>query len=373
MTGAFDVAVIGAGIAGASAAWACAGHGRVVLLEREDQAGFHSTGRSAGIFSLGHSVDLVRHLASASLPFLGSPPPGFAWAPLLAPRPVLHVASGPEAGRLDAHRADLGRHVPDLALLEPAGALALCPVLDPVAVSWALLESSAWDMDVHGLLHGFLSGLRARGGEVRLDAAVTGLERRDGAWTIRTASGDLRAEVVVDAAGAWGDRVAAMAGCRPLGLAALRRTAALVDAPGDVRAWPMVKVLGDVLYWKPDGGRLLVSPMDEVREEPGDARADDEGVAIAMERLVGVTTLRPDHVPHRWAGHRTFTPDRCPVAGFDPEVPGFFWLVGQGGTGIRTAPALADVAAELVASRPFPPDLVERGVRPEALSPRRFR
>jgi D-arginine dehydrogenase len=369
----FDIAVIGAGIAGASAAWACAEHGRVVLIEREDQPGFHSTSRSAASFSLGHFEEIVRRLSAASLPFLAAPPDGFSWAPLLSPRPILYVATGAEVARLEAHRLDLARHVPDLEVLPPSEALALCPVLAPDVVGGALLEPSAWEMDVHGLLHGFLSGLRARGGTVVLDAPVTALDRLDGAWTIRTPSASLRADVVVDAAGAWGDRVAAMAGCRPLDLAILKRSAVLVEAGDGVRAWPMVKVLGDVLYVKPDGGRLMVSPMDEVPEEAGDAHATAQDVALAMDRLLRYTTLRPDHVPHRWAGHRTFAPDRRPVAGFDPVVPGFFWLVGQGGAGVKTAAALARTAAVLLASLPFPEDLSDLGITPDALSPRRFR
>ncbi len=373
MSDRFDVAVIGAGIAGASAAWACAGHGRVILLEREDQPGFHSTGRSASSFSLASFAELVRRLSAVSLPFLEAAPPGFAWAPLLAPRPILYVADPTEAARLEDHRADLGRHVPDLEVLTPAAALDRYPVLAPEAVAGALLEPSGREIDVHGLLHGYLVGLRARGGEIRLDAEVQSLYRRDGTWWIRAGEAEIRSEIVVDAAGAWGDRVAVMAGCRTLDLAVLRRTAVLVDAGEGVRTWPMVKVLGDVLYWKPDGGRLMVSPMDEVPDAPGDARADPLGVAIAMDRLVRYSTLRPAAVAHRWAGHRCFVPDRCPVAGFDPDRPGFFWLVGQGGVGIRTAPALARLTAALVAGLPYPPDLADGGITADALSPRRFR
>jgi D-arginine dehydrogenase len=228
-------------------------------------------------------------------------------------------------------------------------------------------------IDVDALLHGFLRGLRARGGEMTVAAELTAARRHGGGWDVHAGSRRLTCAALVDAAGAWGDQVARRAGVRPLGLDPLRRTAALVPASDAVRSWPLMMDVGGRFYCEPESGGLLVSPADETPSLPCDALAEELDVALALEMVAQVTTIAPRTVRRAWAGLRTFAPDRIPVAGEDPEAPGFFWLVGQGGAGIKTSPALASVMAALVARESLPADVTGHGVTAESLSPARLR
>lgn len=368
-----DVLVVGAGIAGASVASELAGAGlSVLLLEREGQPGAHATGRSAALFSTIYGNATIRALSRASRAFFGAPPGGFTGTPLLSPRGTLYFATAERAGALDALRED-----PDVAAgtvpLSGAEARARVPVLRPEHTAHALYEPDACDIDVHALHQGYLRTLRARGGTLLLEAGVRSLRREGGLWVADTGAGVVQAPVVVNAAGAWADVVAGLAGVRPLGLSPRQRTALLVDVPRglDTSRWPLTIDADETLYFKPDAGRLLVSPADETEVEPCDARAEALDVAVAVERLQEATTLEVHHVRHRWAGLRTFARDRSPVAGYDPATGGFFWLAGQGGYGLQTAPALARAAAALVLERPLPPDVADEGITPEALSPGR--
>ena len=367
MTETADILVIGAGMAGASAAYELAAGRRVVVLEQEAAPGFHSTGRSAALFSETYGNATVRALSRASRPFLATPPDGFCETALLSPRGALFVAGEAERGHLEAQAAE----DPDaFDWLSAAEVLARVPVLRPEAAVAGLYEAGAMDIDVAALHQGFLRGLRQRGGDVVTDAGVAGLKRAAGLWTARTRTGDFAAPIVVNAAGAWADSVAALAGVGPLGLAPKRRTVALIDAPPDVdvSTWPLTIEAGESWYFKPDAGRLLISPADETDTEPCDAQPDDLDVAIAVDRIERATTLQVRRVSHRWAGLRTFAPDRTPVCGFDPRAEGFFWLAGQGGYGIQTAAALAQRAARIVGGS-LTGDEVERALSPARLIP----
>lgn len=360
-----DFLVIGAGMAGASAAYALAAAGSVIVLEAEARAGVHATGRSAALFSETYGNAAVRALSRASRSFLTEPPEGFCESPILRPRGALFVAD--EAGRahLETMAAEEGGAFEPLSGEE---ARARVPILRPEAAVAGLYEAGAMDIDVDALHQGFLRGLRRRGGRLATDAAVTSLRRDGGLWTVGTRAGEFAAPVVVDAAGAWADAVAALAGLAPIGLQPKRRTAALVDGPElDFSAWPLVIEAAETFYFKPDAGRLLISPADETDAEPGDAQPDDLDVAIAADRIERATTLSIRRIRHRWAGLRTFAADRTPVCGFDPRAEGFFWLAGQGGYGIQTAPALAGLAARLITGRPGAEDEIAA-----ALAPSRF-
>ena len=341
-----DILVIGAGIAGASVADALAPSVRVIVLEQEERPGMHSTGRSAALFSETYGNQVIRSLSRASRAFLAGPPPEFCETPLIRPRGALYIAG---ADRLEQLRAlDVGAG--SFERLSGAEARARVPIVRPEAAAAALYEAGAMDIDVDALHQGFLRRLRRAGGQVVGEAPVTMLARTAGRWIATTPQGRFGAPIVVDAAGAWADRIAATAGLAPLGLQPKRRTAALVDGPADLdfTGWPLVIDVDETVYFKPDAGRLLISPADETDTEPGDAQPDDLDVAIAVDRLERTTTLAVRRVAHRWAGLRTFAPDRTPVCGFDPRADGFFWLAGQGGYGIQTAPALARLAARLV-------------------------
>ncbi len=362
-----DFLVIGAGMAGASAAYELAAHGAVVVLEQEDRPGVHATGRSAALFSETYGNGVVRALSRASRPFLADPPAGFCESPLLAPRGALFVAAEADLPHLAALEAE-ERSSGAFTALSGAEVRDLVPILKPAAAVAGLLEAGAMDIDVDALHQGFLRGLRQRGGRVVVEAGVTGLTRGEGGWVAATPAGEFTAPILINAAGAWADGLAAMAGLGPVGLQPKRRTAALVEGPAmDFAAWPLVIEAAERFYFKPDAGRLLISLADETDTEPCDAQPDEYDIAVAADRVQTATTLTIRRIAHSWAGLRTFAPDRTPVCGFDPRAEGFFWLAGQGGYGIQTAPALASLTARLITGAADGAD-----IDPEAVSPARF-
>jgi D-arginine dehydrogenase len=370
-----DVVVIGAGIAGASAAWALAESGRtVVLVEQEAQPGLHATGRSAATLSETSGPPAVCALAAASRPFLSEPPAGFVDHPLLARRGLLWIGRRGDEALLDAAAAKGAAVNATVRRLDPESTIAMVPVLREEAVgAGGVDEPEAMAIDVAALLAAYLRGLRAAGGRTITANEAIRLDHARGVWTVVGAAQTVRAPVVVNAAGAWGDVVAARAGVRPLGLRVRRRTACLVPAPDEVRAWPLVMDVASRCYFEPEAGGLLLSPADETVDEPGDARAEELDVALALERFHETTTLAVRSVRRAWAGLRTFSPDGMPVVGPDPDAPGFVWLVGQGGAGIKTAPALATATVALLDGERLPADAPAAPIDLDELSPDRFR
>ncbi|MDQ7250350.1 NAD(P)/FAD-dependent oxidoreductase [Dongia sedimenti] len=371
----FDVAVIGGGIAGASVAAHLVPTASVVVIERESQPGYHATGRSAALFSEIYGNAAVRALSRASRAFLQSPPADFAGAPILGPRGALHIGGRDDVNLLDLAFETGHRLVPSVARITAAQVLDKVPAMRPEAVAGGgVFEPDARDIDTNGLLQGFLRRVRNGGGKILLDAPVAGLERDGNGWRILAGGQEIRAGVVVDAAGAWGDSIAALAGAGPVGLAPKRRTAFLIAPPNgmETRDWPLTIGAREDLYFKPDAGKLLVSPADETPSEPVDAQPDELDIAIAADRLAERTTIEVRRIEHKWAGLRTFAPDKTPVVGFDPAVAGFFWLVGQGGYGFQTAPAMARLAAALVSGKGIPAEIQDQGITTDQLSPARF-
>jgi D-arginine dehydrogenase len=364
-----DVVVIGGGIAGASVAYEVAADRTVLLLEAEHTPGRHSTARSAATYIPGHGVDTVRALIAASGPRFAALADELGTPPLLVPRPVLWVACDDEGER--ALAALLGERAGESDAPVPIDdAERRCPTLAPGRVRAAGLTGGAADVDTDALLQGYLRGLRARGGEVRTGAAAAEIARSGTGWRV----GEVSTGAVVDAAGAWADEIAARAGVPRIGLTPLRRTIAVarvpdprrLRAPGAGRP-PMVIEAAERFYFKAVGSPtrpddLLVSRADETPTPPGDARPDDVDVALALERVEAVTALGLRSVRTSWAGLRSFVPDRAPVVGAWPDHPGFFFVAGQGGSGIESAPALAALAA----------DVVRGGVPPPALAPARL-
>jgi D-arginine dehydrogenase len=354
-----DFLVVGGGIAGASAGYFLSAYGRVTVLEMESAPGHHSTGRSAALFSEYYGNQTVRALTAASRPFLTAPPPGFAEAPLLSPRGVLALGPPGAEERFASVLAD-GLSAPTpVRELDPAEVRRHCPVVRDGWYRRAMLKPAAMDVDVALLHQGFLRGVRAGGGAVVTAARMRGLTRRGGRWHAATDAGAFDAPVVVNAAGAWADEVAALAGARPAGLTPLRRTAFLTDLPEgvDASAWPMVADVTDTFYLKPESGRLLVSPDDATPSPPCDARPQEIDVARAIDRVQEATTLVIRTVRHAWAGLRTAAPDDTPVIGPDPDVPGFVWLAGLSGYGVQSSPATGRLAAAAATGTPPPADL----------------
>jgi D-arginine dehydrogenase len=377
MTDRFDVVIIGGGIAGAGAGYELARAGKkVVLLERESQPGYHTTGRSAALFAETYGNAPIRALTVASRDFLMNPPAGFATVPILTPRGALHIGSTAQSAELDAKFEDMRKLVPSVKRLGVAETQALMPILKPEAVSGgALAEPDAMDIEVHALHNGLLRGMTAAGGRLITDAEVTGLTKSGADWQIESSKGVFTAPVVINAAGAWSDVVAGMAGVKPIGLKPKRRTAVTFDPPNgmEIHAWPMVIDADEQWYFKPDAGRILLSPCDETDSDPTDAQPDEMDIAIAVDRLETVSNLQVRRLAAKWAGLRSFVEDRTVVCGFDAEKPGFFWLSAQGGYGIQTSAAMARVAGALAQGRGLPQDVADLGVTEKDLSPARLR
>jgi D-arginine dehydrogenase len=362
-----DILVIGGGIAGLSAAAALSAHARVEVLEAEDQVGFHASGRSATMLHYALGDRLVRALTLASRPFFDDPPGEFG--AVGRPMPVLIHARDDEREALDVLGAELAPFA-QLERLDARGVHDLCPLLREDATH-GLADRRGIRLDPHALLQGNLRQLRARGGEVHTGVRVAAIVREDGVWSVTSESGArFSAPILINAAGAWADVVALAAGVRPLGVEPKRRTIITFDAPAgtDLDGLPFAKTVGDELYFAPESGRLFACPMDEVPSEPTDAQPDEYEMALAAARMEERTIVEVRRIHSKWAGLRTFTPDRHPAVGFAEETEGFFWLAGQGGFGLQTSPAMASIVASLVAGTPWP----AADVSPEALSPRRF-
>lgn len=329
-----DVIVIGGGIAGVSAAAELSESASVVLLEREASLAYHTTGRSAALYfgSYGHP-DVVE-LTRASRAWFDDPPN--TDQPVLSERGALTISFTDE---LDAHR--------DTTVISAPEAGDLVPALKTDAIRAALWEPDAADMDVAAIHQAYVRQLRSNGGTISTSSPVSGIERVGG-WKVNVDDRTIECDVVVNAAGAWGDQIARLAGVEPVGLTPKRRTAFMVGAPAGSERWPLVTDVDHSFYFKPDGVQLLCSPADETPSEPCDAKPEPVDIALAIERINQVTDLEIRSVRSSWAGLRTFAPDSSMVIGFEPTTTGFFWLTGQGGTGIQTAPAAAQLAAGLI-------------------------
>jgi D-arginine dehydrogenase len=373
MTADCDFLVIGAGVSGAAAAFELAAHGSVLLLEMEDQPGHHSTGRSAALYTPNYGPAVVRQICQAAYPFFRDPPAGFAEHALLSPRGALSITVEDPDGIADALLKDAGPDHP-IEELSMARAIALCPSIRPGVFRRALYEPGVMDMDAAAIHQGFLRGFKARGGKLVVSAEVESLERSAGTWTVVSRAGRFRAPIVVNAAGAWAERIGARAGAVRIGLQPKLRTAIIVDAPAEFCASgvPVADVLDTWAYFKPEAGRIMASPGDETPVEPMDAYPDDMVIAELADYLERHTLLKIERIVRSWAGLRSFVADHCPVVGFDPKAEGFLWLCGQGGYGIMMSPVLGRAAAGLVIRNRLPDDLAARDVSAEALGPNRL-
>lgn len=368
-----DFVVIGGGIAGVSAAAHLAPYGSVVLVEMEDNLAYHTSGRSAAMLVEDYGSAGARPLVKAARPFLEEPPEGAVDGDLLSARPVLWVAPVDGLGDLEV-MAEAGRdNGADAHLLNSAEVVELAPLMRSEWVGGGLLEDSGADIDVAALHQAYVRIARRHDAEIRTGSPVEAMERQGAGWNVSAGGDELTCGAVVNAAGAWGDVIARMAGLEPIGLQPMRRTAFMVPGREDSAHWPMVVEVNENWYVKPDGVQFLCSLAEEVPSEPMDARPRIEDVTLAIERINQATTLDIRTVNSEWAGLRTFAPDRDLVIGEDPTAPGFFWLVGQGGIGIQTSPAYGALLAAQALGTSLPAALTEAGVDPARTHPARFR
>ncbi len=376
----FDVAVIGGGIAGASAAfWLSVGLSadrsadrRVVLFEQESELAFHSTSRSAAVYLENYGGPTNHRLSTASRGFFENPP-GAVDAPFLEPLGFLDVGPESSADEFAARAAEAAKVTSSICFLDASQIAELCPALRPEHAVVGVWEPDAMAVDVMAVHQFYVREARARGLQIERSSRVESLDRRDDRWKITTSSGELEASVVVNASGAWGDHVASLARAAPVGLTPRRRTAFTTRTHHDTTGWPFVHsgVVGAECYFKPEAGQqLLCSLADETATTPGDARPEELDIALAIDRLNALADLNIRSVATTWAGHRTFAPDRQPVIGWDDEADGFVWMVGQGGAGIVTSPASGMVVASLIGGEELPDPLKNLGLTTEMLGRR---
>ena len=341
-----DIIVIGAGIAGVSAAAEMAADAKVIMLDMEQQPGYHSSGRSAAYFATSYGKPLVQDITRSCEPFFMNPPAGFSEVELLRPRDCMFFARPDQLESLEAMQADND----GLEFLDEVAVRDRVPVFRPGYLAGALRDRRGGDLDVGALLQGYLRLFRRRGGTLFNNHEVTAIERNGNGWQVRAGGQVFCAPMVVNAAGGWADTMARLAGLEPLGIQPFRRTAMTIEAPVgiDIEDWPEMVDVDEDFYFKPDAGLILLSPADETLTPPVDAQPDDLDVAMGVHRFELATGLDIRQVRARWAGLRTFSPDRLFVAGFDPRAEGFFWLAGQGGYGVQSAPAMAKMAALLM-------------------------
>lgn len=370
-----DVVIIGGGIAGLALAHALVPGKAVVVLEAESHCGFHATGRSAALYSETYGNSTIRALTRATGPFLRHPPEGFADQPLLRARGALHLARPDQMDRYAPLLMTLQAEVPTINPLTGPECRTLAPLLREGYAAAGILEPGACDIDVDQLLSGFMRGARAQGAEIATDATVTGISHDSMGWRVESTAGVWRAPVLVNAAGAWADQVALLAGVRPIGLTPLRRTAVLVDAPPGIETahLPFLIDIDEQFYVKPEAGKLLLSPADETPSPPCDAQPEEVDIATAIDRVQRACDVTVQRKGHSWAGLRSFVGDRSPVVGFDADHPGFFWVAALGGYGIQMSSAIAALAAGLIRGEGIPDRLIALGFDAAMIDPGRCR
>ncbi|PYY90683.1 FAD-dependent oxidoreductase [Pseudomonas sp. TKO26] len=370
-----DFIIIGGGIAGASTGYWLSRHGRVIVLERESHPAYHSTGRSAALYTAAYGTAQVRALTLASRDFFDQPPEGFCEHPLLTPRGEMTVDFTGDPTELNSQYLSAKATVPEMQLLNADQACARLPILRREKVHGALYDPSASDIDTDALHQGYLRGIRRHQGQVYTDHEVLGLRRDEqGLWQVQTSGQTFSAPLLINAAGAWADQIGALAGARALGLQPKRRAAFIFAGPEgvDIHQWPMLVSLDESFYMKPDAGMFLGSPANADPVEPHDVQPEELDIALGIYQIEEATTLSIRRPTRTWAGLRSFVSDGDLLAGFDPQVPGLFWVAGQGGYGIQTSPAMGQASAALVRGQPLPEQLTRFGLTPAMLSPARL-
>ena len=369
----YDAVVVGGGIGGAGIAAALGPHMTVLVLEQEDQPGYHTTGRSAAFYAESYGGPAIQPLTTAAGHFLKKPPAKFGDMPFVTPRGALHIFD-------EKHRGEADKMLSDLAGVEGVGLVDADAVREQAPdVRWpdligAVTDPACGDLEVAALHQAYLKAAKRDGVQLETRRRFLSASSNAGKWIIETDKGPIQADIIINAAGAWGDEVAKSSGVKPVGLKPLRRTAVTIPKlEGSLvhHENPVILNIEETCYFRPEGEGYLISPADETESVPCDAQADEMDIAIALDRFHTYTQLQPRHLTARWAGLRTFAPDRAPVIGADPAAPGFFWSAGQGGWGIQTSPSWSALLADQIIGRQ---DLIDDlgAIDPESFLPKRF-
>ena len=369
----YDIAIIGAGIAGASVAAELAAAGvRAVLIEQESQPGYHTTGRSAAVYSPIYGPKPIRALTRASLPFFEIPPAGFTERPLLSSIDAAFVARDDQMAHLETMEQELA-DAKTVSRVTAAQLQDRLPLLREGYAAAALWDTGTSEIDVAALHQGYLRMFKAHGGTLMTRAPVTALFQMAGVWQIETPQGTVMAPKVVNAAGAWADEIGQMAGAERIGLTPKRRTALMIDPPSgaDLSGLPLTIDIEEQFYLKPDAGKLLISPANEDPEPPCDVQPDEMDIAICVDRIERAFDVSVKRVENPWAGLRSFVADKAPVVGYSQAAEGFYWLAGQGGYGIQSAPGIAQYAAAELRGEPVPEHILAQNLDCESIRPDR--
>ena len=375
----FDTIIIGAGIAGMSVAYELSKKQKVLVLEQEINPGYHSTGRSAAVYVASYKSDdcAIQILTNASWPMFKNPPARFTETQLYRDRGLLYIAEKSQLNELASFYDDLQSTSTKVEWVGKNFIKEKFPLLRDQYAEHAVYDTNAYDIDVNELMEGYRRGLRQSGGSLKPAFRVTDIIRKSDHWLVSNGQEIFQARNLVNAAGAWCDEIAKMAHVSPIGIQCLRRSAALInldvnDQTKDFANWPMAVEFKESFYFKPDAGKLLVSPANEDPAVACDVQPEELDIAYAADFAEKALHLTVKRIDHSWAGLRNFVADRRPVIGFDPEAEGFFWLAGQGGTGVQTAPAAARLAASLILREASPRDLQDLGLSADVVSPSRL-
>lgn len=371
----FDYVIIGAGMAGASIAYELSSKGKsVLLLEMEERPGYHATGRSAALFFESYGNEVVRSLTKFSKHFFQSPPKGFSDYDLLSPRAALFVAKENQLANLDELYTSIRSISAEIIKGDSDFALSKVSKLKLSEVKACVWDPNGWDIDVASVHQGYLKLAKANHVKLVLNANVSSIKKTSEYWEIKTDKSIYCAEVVINAAGAWADKIAQLAGMKSVGLKPKKRTICILPIPKElnIEQWPMVIDVDEQFYFKPEGGHLLISPADETEVEPMDAYTDIMDVAVAVGRVTQILDIEVTRVTHEWAGLRSFVADKSPVIGFDSADEQFFCLAGQGGYGIQMAPGIAKLATALLLDESMPDELDVMGFKLSSVSPKRY-
>lgn len=369
-----DFIIIGAGIGGTSCAhWLSQDHS-VIVLEMEEQPGYHTTGRSVAVYTEAYGPRTIRALAKSGYDFLTNPSGSFSEVPLSHPRGLFFIARDDQMPALEEGLKAVQELSPEISMISADEAVSRIPVLRRDYLAAAFLDPSALSLDVAAIHQGYMRGLKRNGSEIVCNAAVRDIQRKGDKWHVDTPAGEFAAPVVINAAGAWADVIADMVGARNIGLQPKRRTVAAFVPPNVQvdNAWPVVIDCQEEFYFKIDAGTVLASPADETPVPPQDVQPEEIDIAIALDRLQKATTIEVGTLQRTWAGLRSFVADGVPVAGYDPEIEGFFWCAGQGGYGIETSCGMGRCSAALASGKPLPDDIQALGVNASDLAPERL-